>query len=101
MSYLILPLGCVAALALTNVTLTLSPRGKDLNTITTYREDLGVTFINFAPNWPTCGNNKNLNGIGLSTTITVQVRPDCDTVIDKICVAADAMAKRTTGQFMF
>ncbi len=100
MAFLISLLGCVAALALTNASPTLSPRGKDLNTIVDHRPDLGGDLINFAPNWPTCGNDKNIKSIGLSTTITVKVRPDCDTVIDKICVAAAAMASRKPYEFM-
>ena len=83
-----------AALAVTNASpLTLSPRGNSPHTIVNYREDLGETFTDFAPNWPTCGNDYTLTDTGISTTITVNTRPDCDAVIDILCQAADRQAK--------
>lgn len=91
----------VAALSIASATPTLSLRGQALNTIVNYH-NLGEDFINFAPNWPTCANDKNLYDIGLSLSATVNVRPDCDTVIDKICIAAEAMANMSsTTQFMY
>lgn len=50
---------------------------------------------NFSSNLPTCGNEPALTDgepIALSTTITVNTRPDCDTVINEICNTAVAQA---------
>lgn len=82
----------LASLAVTNASpFSLSPRG-GLSTYVDHREDLGVDLTYFAPDWPTCANDHTLTDIGLSTTITVNVRPDCDNVIDIICKAAAAEA---------
>ncbi|KAL6721969.1 hypothetical protein ACLMJK_001074 [Lecanora helva] len=74
--------------------LALAPRDQDLKTFTNYRADLGETFTYFAPNWPTCGNDHTMTDLNMWTTIDVNVRPDCDTVIDSICSAAVKEASR-------
>ncbi len=79
----------LATLIVTNANpLIHSPRGRDLHTYVDVRDDLGYSITSFAPNWPTCGNDHTLTDIGLKTTVTVDVRADCDTVIDQICKAA-------------
>ena len=45
----------------------------------------------FDPDQATCANNKYLKSF--STAVTVAVRPDCDTVIDTICKAADKLGQ--------
>lgn len=92
----------VAALSIASATPNLSQRGKDLNTIVSYRADLEAISIDFAPNWPTYANDKNLYDIGLSLSATVNVGPNCDTVINKTCIAAEAMADMSSStQFMY
>lgn len=95
MSHYFSILSFLAAISFTYaIPTTLSERG--LKTWTYAHPETGDTYTHFAPNWPTCGNDKTLSGegpISLSTTKTVNVRPDCDNVINAICNVAVAQAK--------
>lgn len=66
-----------------------SPRSHTLSSFTTVaNKDTGTVSTNFAPNWPTCANDRLLSTLNPNPTSTVYVRPDCDAVISEICTAA-------------
>ena len=53
-------------------------------------------FISFGDKWPTCANDKLLQGIGVSTEgQKVNTKTDCDAVINKICNAVDNVVKNS------
>ena len=51
----------------------------------------GCSHTVFDDTKATCGSDKTLKS--LSTTVTVNVQPDCDQVIDTICKASDKLAQ--------
>ena len=98
MAHFYLALSFVVAFTFTNAKpFTLFSRGGGDNTVVDSRSN-GDVFTDYAPNWPTCGNDHTLTDTGISTTITVNVRPDCDTVIDTICKAA--VIEYKSGSYM-